>query len=353
MGTRGYHSYRGRNGGGGKTVWVIVLVLVLLAAVAFLLAQQYVVFDEDGKARLTLFSTQKENPKNPIDPEDVVIEREDPEDNPQKPDQPEDPGEPEKPVRLKLDELHAREIEYGSLWWSLENTLRPDDEAIVIEVKRAGGGITYGTEVKTPSGATVERGVTRDNLIALLKSGHYTVARVCCFADPAFARAHSDAALTKSNGKLWYDAGDRVWLDPGNADAQAYLTALCRELADLGFNEILLDEFCYPATGDLAAIDLPEELDKTATLTAFAAELRKVLPEDVALSVVLRGNMGEPGGESGLTAELLGSFDRIYADSDKTISALRTVLPSDFDTEGGLAVLTSKKPKTGGYVVLP
>jgi hypothetical protein len=353
MGTRGYHSYRGRNGGGGKTVWVIVLVLVLLAAVAFLLAQRYVVFDEDGKARLTLFSTQKDTPKNPIAPEDVVIEREDPEDDPQKPDQPEDPREPDKPVRLKLDELHAREIEYGSLWWSLENTLRPDDEAIVIEVKRAGGGITYGTEVKTPSGATVERGVTRDNLIALLKSGHYTVARLNFLSDPTFARAHPDAALTTASGKLWYDAAGRVWLDPGNEEVRAYLIALCRECADLGFNEILLDGFCYPATGDLSAIAFPEKLNQTAVLTDFADALREALPEDVAVSITLRGDMGELGGDSGLTAELLGVFDRIYVAGEVDGTALRAALPTDFDNVGGLVIMTTYKPQKGGYVVLP
>lgn len=351
MATRGYHSYRGRNGGGGRTAWVIALVLVLLAAIAFLLAQRYVVFDEDGKAYLTLFESRKETPENPVSPQDVVIDREDPEE-PGEPEQSEEPGEPE-PVRLKLDELHASEVEYGSLWWTPDYVLSRIDEAMVIEVKRPGGGITYGTEVATPAGATVERGVTRGNLTTLLQSDKYAVARMCCFVDPAFARVHPEAALTTADGKLWYDGSGRAWLDPGNADVLAYFTALCRECADLGFNEIMLDEFCYPATGDLAAMELPEDLDKTAALADFADALRQALPEDVALSVVLRGDMGELDGDSGLTAELLSSFDRVYADSDKTISALRKALPEDFDAEGGLAVLTSKKPKSGGYVLLP
>ena len=346
MATRGYSSYRGR-GGGGKAVWIIVLVLVLLAAVAFLLAQRYVVFDEAGKPHFTLFEPRTETPENPIDPQDVVIEREDPQEPTPEP-------EPEPvPVRRKLDEIHANEVEYGSLWWTPEYVISRLDEAMVIEVKRPGGGITYGTDVAAPSGATVERGVTRGNLTTLLQSGKYAVARVCCLVDPAFGRVNPEAALTTANGQLWYDAGGRVWLDPTNADVQAYLTDLCRELAELGFNEIMLDEFCYPATGDLKSIDLPKNLDKTAALADFADVLRKALPEDVALSVVLRGDMGELGGQSGLTAELLASFDRIYVDGAADLAALQQALPEDFDAQGGLAVITTKKPASGGYVLLP
>ena len=46
MGTRGYHSYRGR-GSTGKKVLAIVLGVILVAAGAFLLLQnRYVVYDE-------------------------------------------------------------------------------------------------------------------------------------------------------------------------------------------------------------------------------------------------------------------------------------------------------------------
>ena len=48
MGTRGYHSYRGR-GSTGKKVLAIVLGVILVAAGAFLLLQnRYVVYDENG-----------------------------------------------------------------------------------------------------------------------------------------------------------------------------------------------------------------------------------------------------------------------------------------------------------------
>ena len=46
MATRGYQSYRGRNH--GKLALVIVLVLILLAAVGYLVAQEYMVYDDEG-----------------------------------------------------------------------------------------------------------------------------------------------------------------------------------------------------------------------------------------------------------------------------------------------------------------
>lgn len=57
MVTKGYNSYHGRMSG-GKIVLIVVLALVLVGAVAYLVLQNYVVYDEAGNATMTfLFST--------------------------------------------------------------------------------------------------------------------------------------------------------------------------------------------------------------------------------------------------------------------------------------------------------
>ena len=43
MPTKGYHSYRGK-GGGGKGALTVLLCLILLAAVGFLVVQRYAVY---------------------------------------------------------------------------------------------------------------------------------------------------------------------------------------------------------------------------------------------------------------------------------------------------------------------
>lgn len=350
MTTRGYNRYRGR-GGGKKTVWTVVLLVILLAAVGYLFSQRYLVYDESGKAHWELpfarhtepGQTQPEN--NPVSPEDVVIDRQDPE--------PETEPEPQTPAKQKLQELHAQELENGSLWWDPAYVLTLVDESMVVEVKRASGGITFGTEVETAPGVVVERGVTRENLTTLLQSDRYAVARINCFWDTAGAEGRPEMALTAASGKVWYDGSGRAWLDPSNPAALAYLTALCQECAKLGFDEILLDGFCYPTTGDRNALQLAEGLNKTAALTDFAAALRKALPENVALSVTYRGEMGALDGPSGLTAALLATFDRIYVDQSVDREALDKALPAEFDRTGGLVLLCGAKPASGGYVILP
>ena len=351
MATSGYNRYRGRSGG-HKGLLVAVLVLILLAAVGFLVSQRYLVYDESGKPHWELpfihreESTPSQPDSNPISPEDVVIDREDPEPEPE-------PEPDPTPARRRLTELHARELENGALWWNTDYVLSEVEGDMMVEVKRPGGGITYGTEVKTPSGVVVERGVTRGNLTTLLKSDHYSVARISCFRDTSYAEGKPDTALKAAWGDLWYDADGYAWLDPANEEVRAYLTALCRECAELGFDEILLDNFCYPVRGDRESLVLADGLDKTAVLADFAAAIREVLPENVTLSVAFRGSMGSLGGYSGMKADLLASFDRIYVNESVDRAALEAALPEDYDRVGGLALLCYAKPSSGGYAILP
>ena len=94
MATRGYQSYRGRNH--GKLALVIVLVLILLAAVGYLVAQEYMVYDDEGHRHLELPFLKKGQTEQPQQPEDTT---------------PDDVNliidEPERPL---LKELHARQL---------------------------------------------------------------------------------------------------------------------------------------------------------------------------------------------------------------------------------------------------
>ena len=72
MATKGYSSYHGR-GSGCKTGLIILLVLILLAAVAFLLSQRYLVYDETGKAHWELPFSRPSEP-TPEQPENNPFE---------------------------------------------------------------------------------------------------------------------------------------------------------------------------------------------------------------------------------------------------------------------------------------
>ena len=291
MATRGYNSYRGRVSA-GRIVLIVVLVLVLLGAIGYLAVQNYLVYDEAGQVHLELpwgrrDPQQEQTDKPPV--ENVDIDR----------------LEPESKL-TPVTALHAVRLPDDCLWWGADyimNTLAPED--MVLAVKRENGGITYDTQVSVPQNVVVERGRPLDCLKQLLASDRYTVARICCFADAAYARGLPETALVREDDSIWYDANGGAWLDPTDPTVLSYITSLVKECASLGFDEVLLDWFCYPAEGQLDAIANGGS-DHTQILTDFAKSLRSSLPEGVALSVTLRGS-----GDNALTATQLAElFDR-------------------------------------------
>ena len=255
MTTKGYHRYRGRNTR-GKVALVVVLVLILLAAVAYLLTQEYVVYDDEGKAHLELPWSRKEPEKPQPDstpvPDDVDITR-------------------EEPQRQKVEAIHAWELPYGCLG-SDPGYLLTDREAVAVNVKMYDGSVAYHTAVALPEGILTGGLSTSRNLQTILDSNCYAVARLACFCDNAFADAQQEqAALCAADGTLYRDGSGRRWLDPSKPGTLRYITDLAKECAQMGFDEILLDWFLYPVSGDQSALELPA--DKTVVLKDFAQAL--------------------------------------------------------------------------------
>ena len=87
-----------------------------------------------------------------------------------------------------------------------------------------------------------------DQLIAELaqQKGVTLIARVPAFSDPEYALKHQSQALPLYNGALWTDEHDCYWLNPYSNDVQGYLTSIALELAGLGFDEVLFDNFYFP-----------------------------------------------------------------------------------------------------------
>ena len=283
MATRGYNSYRGRVST-GRIVLIVVLVLVLLGAIGYLAVQNYLVYDEAGQVHLELpwgrrDPQQEQTDKPPV--ENVDIDR----------------LEPESKL-TPVTALHAVRLPDDCLWWGADyimNTLAPED--MVLAVKRENGGITYDTQVSVPQNVVVERGRPLDCLKQLLASDRYTVARICCFADAAYARGLPETALVREDDSIWYDAN-------GGSD-------------------------------------------HTQILTDFAKSLRSSLPEGVALSMTLRGS-----GDNALTVPQLAElFDRIYLPAGEDASAARSQLPDGYDAETRLVVTAVEAPASGSYVI--
>ena len=112
------------------------------------------------------------------------------------------------------------------------------------------------------------------------------------------------------------------WASPSVLEVQVYLVALMVELAQLGFDEIVLEHWGYPAQSDgpLGNLQYPAGALEPV-VTDFLARAASALESyDVRLSLAV--SAGQLSGEdpgTGLTAEALNaSVDRIWMDGNRT-----------------------------------
>ena len=335
MKIKGYSGYHGRRGRQKVILTLVLLIIVLLSGV-FLLLQNYVVYDDSGKVRFDLpFLQRGEDDAPPLNNDEVTLDIV----------VPEEKVSPLQPVK----ELHARLVGSLVLTRDPKKTLESTpEEDIAIEVKRVNGSITYASQAAIPEEVDVAREETMENLKTILAGDKYVVARMSTFCDSYFVRAYRDAALCRENGGYWYDADSRTWLDPTHPQTVAYITSLCQELTTLGFDELMLDNFSYPTTGNLSAIYGLEQVDKNAVLMEFAAALRANLPDETVLGIVLHNDLSA---EDGIEASLITEyFDRVYVTADVDVAELQKALGEEYGAERIVAI-TGRAPETGSYIL--
>lgn len=333
MATKGYSNYRGRSPF-WKRILVIVLVVLLLGAAVFLYCQNHLVYDENGQVHLEL-PFMKDREEKPADDEgvkEVELERE----------------EPQKPI---IETLHARQLADDALEEDITQLLSGADEAVVVQVKLPDGIFTYQPTFAVESGSVAATPLSTENLKKLIASDKHVIARISALCDTTYANAHvDDAGLLRTWDQwLWYDYDGRCWLDLSKPDTQTYLRQVCKDLADLGFREILLDDFGWPAYGNLEAVLVEPETDKVTVITDFLHTLRETLPKITALSVVVRYDNPY---YSGLTPEVLGSFDRVYVDAYRVdVEAFAAAMPQGFVRDTQLVLITDTAPAAGSYLL--
>ena len=144
------------------------------------------------------------------------------------------------------------------------------DTAVMIDMKGPFGSFFYNSKLgdATISASTNIEQV--EKLVERLKSkGFYTIARISTFRDREFGNKHVTSGLYMlSRAGLWMDNGGMYWLDPTNASATSWIASVVLELKDMGFHEVLLDDFCFPNSNEYIFNG-----DKDAALAGAAATL--------------------------------------------------------------------------------
>ena len=268
-----YQSYRGRVPLKRKVAVVTMLVILLLCG-TYLGMSKYAEFESGGEMTLRLpWQKEEEGAVNQDDPNISLVIKE--------------------PLDL-LDEMHAVEIPAETLrlrrdegeWWTAEGF-----NAVSVRLKEKDGLLWYAFD-SAPAELIHPNALSRTELEVLLKADVYSVARISCFSDSAAAKMDmTGKGLCQKNGYVWYDNTNSHWLDPGKDAAQEYLVNLCKELVELGFDEVVLENACYPTLGKLNKSE-PVAADRAEQVEKFLRAARKVFGGDhVRLSLVMEESL--------------------------------------------------------------
>ena len=197
-------------------------------------------------------------------------------------------------------------------------TLADGYDGVILPMKTADGALGYVSALPLAADAGASSGdPDRNEVLRALNDtpGLYTVAQVSCLRDSALVREEPGLSLHRVSGSPWLDESRQGWLDPAQPQVQSYLIGLCRELAQLGFDEILLTDGGFPTQGDLDSLRAVEE--KEETLETFCRQLQGALADTpVTLSVMGQRDSVTADPVSGQTTALLATFGRVWTQAE-------------------------------------
>ena len=222
---------------------VVVLVVVTLCLLLWL--QRFVVYTDEGA--VLRFDRSRDLPQSQLPqpvasaPDVSIHYRED-------------------PFREGLQQLSGYYIDPEDLMANPEAVrLRleslPAGTPVLLDVKGYRGYFYYSTRVGKTTSGSYDMSKMDAFIRYLADSNLYVIARMSSLRDFDLVWNNNTYGLTSSNGALYYDRGSYglgYWLDPTNPKVMAYLTAVITELRDLGFDEVVLQNFCFPDTQKLS-----------------------------------------------------------------------------------------------------
>jgi len=146
----------------------------------------------------------------------------------------------------------------------------PSGTPVMIDMKGAFGSFFYNSNLPDAiMSASTDIEKVSQLITRLHTKGFYTIARISAFRDRSYGESHVSSGLYMLNKKgLWMDPDGMYWLDPTNATTTSWISNVVLELRDMGFDEVLLDNFCFPNSDKYIFTG-----DKTAALQSAAATL--------------------------------------------------------------------------------
>ncbi len=163
-------------------------------------------------------------------------------------------------VRTGVEKPKIRGVHVTPRGWQIASVRNPvfrmaeskQINTVMLTLKDEAGGLAYRSSVPK----AIEIGASQDLLSPrkmideLHARGVRVVGRIVCFRDPLFVAdavrgGHLDRVVTDATG-LPFVGADGVFANPANPDAQRYVLDIIAEAANMGFDDLVLDEVRRP-----------------------------------------------------------------------------------------------------------
>ena len=204
--------------------------------------------------------------------------------------------------------------------------------ALVLDVKPVSGQLAWASSSSVAASYSTNGTTNLSQLVASIKQQHpdiRLVAQLSCCIDGLLAQRCPAAALCLASGAAFIDS-EGAWVDPYSDTVSTYLTELCTELIDMGFDEILLHGLTMPITDQalLYNVQLSSTPTPETAICGLAMELTNALDSyDVPVSVIL-DTMSLRDGLSSTSGQNLELFGKIF---DRLCSATNSAWQSNID----------------------
>lgn len=136
----------------------------------------------------------------------------------------------------------------ADVWEDLEHL--SSGTPVMIELKGGYGSFYYSSGLADALTSQSVSVAAVDELIRELHNqGFYTIARVSAFRDYNYGLNHVNIGLPFVGKQyLWADEGGCYWLNPTSPATISWISSIVNELRDLGFDEVMLADFRFPAS---------------------------------------------------------------------------------------------------------
>ena len=212
-----------------------------------------------------------------------------------------------------------------------------DYDGLVLEIKPGSGVLSYASRVPLTNSYGVNGTLDLKSYAERLKEKNvYLIAEMSCLVDVAMGVRNNAIALKSATTGGIYTSDGLTWLDPYSDQTRAYLSALIDELADMGFDEVILSGLWCPNSDALQfSASMTVTPDSESAVSSLSLYLRQRAEEDgIRLSALAESMTLRSGGAGTFGQDLpvfFRMFDRVAFEADAStydidLSALQAAL---------------------------